>query len=177
MKTRKFKKNKNTPFFSKKEKYALKVTLSAFLFEVIIFVFILFFSNFNSYNSVRVDDIKPSLATEKLIDELKSVGFKPSIGQKIKRNQFSVEGILIRLGQDNIQVFEYPDRESALSEGKILSQKYTSTSTLGLWKNTKHVYIKDKMLVFYMGTEKNILDSMDTKFLTANTGVVTNNSN
>ena len=176
MKTWKIKKNKNTPFLSDKEQYALKVTFSAFLFEVIIFVLILFFSNFNSRASADVADIKPGVATEKFISEMKSVGFKPTMSQIIKRNQFSVEGILIGLGQDSIQVFEYPDHDAALAEEKMLSQKYTGTSTSSLWKNAKHLYVKDRIIVFYMGAEKNILDSLDTKFLTTNSVIIKNSN-
>jgi len=92
--------------------------------------------------------------------DLRGVNLKPELIQKIKRAPLSVKGALIGLGRDNIQVFEYPDHDTALKEGAIFAEKHTKhigSTASNLWKNTMHLYVRDNIVIFYMGKDADIL--------------------
>ena len=140
-----------------------------FLLEMVgllFFVQLWFFSANSSYAlavSALVDTshTAPGQATTEFINGLKDNGFKSITSQKIKRTPFSVKGVLIGLNGDNVEVFEYPDHDTALNEGMMLAQKYTKNTVQNQWKNTIHLYIRDKIIIFYMGTEKDILATLE----------------
>ena len=145
--------------------------LCVFLLEIItslLFIKYVIVSDTGSYNLAAValsatthPDTELGLATKKFMDDLKSVGLKPVLIQKIKRAPLSVKGALISLSGDNIQVFEYPDNETASKEMTIFAGKYTKSTASNLGENTTHLYIRDKIVIFYMGTEKNILVTLN----------------
>ena len=125
-----------------------------------------FFSGTSAYAlavSALVDKTytKPGEATEQFINDLENDGLKPLLGQEIKRVPFSVKGVLISWSGDSVEVFEYPNHDTALNDGMMLTQKYTQSTPVNQWKNTIHLYIKDKIIIFYMGTKKNILATLD----------------
>jgi hypothetical protein len=140
-----------------------------FLLEMVALLFFVqswFFSSKSSYAlaiTALTDTTyaKPGSATEQFIDDLENAGFKPIINQNIKRIPFSVKGALISLNGDNLEVFEYPDHNTALNYGTMFVQKYKRGITLNRWKNIIHLYIRDKIIIFYMGTEKNVLTALD----------------
>lgn len=142
--------------------------------EIIAFTFFInhvVISNTGSYalaanalaDTIRIDtiDIEQSLATGKFTNELKNVGLKPVLIQKIKRAPFSVKGALIGLNKDNIQIFEYLDHDTALSEGLVFAKKYTGSMASNKWKNEMHIYVRDNLVIFYMGKDKNILVALN----------------
>jgi len=153
--------------FSKKRKLVIQAISCVFLLEIIWFLFLIkymVFSDTNQYVSAATalaatthTDLKLGLATEQFVNELKGVGLKPILDQKIQRMPFSVKGSLISLNRDNIQVFEYSDHGTASKEGAIFSQKYTKDSTKNKWNNIIHLYVRDKIVIFYMGKDINIL--------------------
>lgn len=151
----------------------IRLVLCAFLLEIIAFLFFInqwFFSDTSSYAlatialaaSDNITDSKLKPATEQFMNELESVGQKPVLIQKIKRLPFSAEGVLIGLNNDNVQIFEYPDHETAQKEGVAFAQKYTrETSPKNLWRSVTHIYIRNKMIIFYMGKDANILSALN----------------
>lgn len=149
--------------FSKKEHVAIRIMSCIFLLEMIIslfFIRIWFFSDTSSYALATMAHTKPGIATEQFMSELKSVGIKSVLSQKINRDPFSVKGVLIGLNKDSIEVFEYPDHDTALKEASILAQKYVGSKAKNIWKDTTHLYVKDRIVIFYMGTEKSILATL-----------------
>lgn len=145
----------------------MRIIIGIFLLETVVFLFFFKYvivSNTGSYSvaiSALADtihaDIKPELETEQFIGDLKSVDLGPVMTQKIKRAPFSVIGALISLKGDNIQVFEYPDYETASKEGLMFARGYTNNTKSSFRENTMHLYIKDKIIIFYMGKDKDIL--------------------
>ena len=139
--------------------------------EIIAFIFFInhvVISDTGSYSQAAIalaasnrTDLELGVATEQFINELKSAGLKPVIIQKINRAPFSVKGVLIGLHKDNIQIFEYPDSLTALSEGSKFAQKYTGSEATSRWKNVKHVYVEGNMVIFYMGRNTGILAALD----------------
>ena len=101
-------------------------------------------------------------ATESFMQSLRIEGLNPIAIKGITRKPFTSKGSLITIGNDNIQVFEYPDNEPAMNDAAILAQKYASSSRSAAWKNGMHVYVKNSIAVFYMGKNDEILKSLDS---------------
>ena len=99
--------------------------------------------------------------TELFVQKLKDNGHKPMSVAVVKRKPFTVEGRLITLDGDNIQVFEYLDYKSAANDASILADKYISSTRSSTWKKDMHIYLNDKLVVFYMGHKKGIMDSLE----------------
>ena len=118
---------------SKKEKLVIRLMLCVSMMEMIFGFLILdsYFQFARVPRAVATELYKNQrLATDQLALELRDRGFSPVISQKIIKKEFSVDGVLLALSGDddrvdNIQIFEYPDPESAMREfsrnkGKIL---------------------------------------------------------
>ncbi len=138
--------------------------------EMIVCIFVAkesFLSDKTSDASAVASYNKPGLATEQFLSELKNAGLNPLLSQKITRAPFSVGGVMIILSGDNgesidnIQVFEYFDQETALKEVLFIEQKYAAGIGANSWSKTVHLYARGALAIFYMGTEKNILFSLD----------------
>ncbi|MCX6713244.1 MAG: hypothetical protein NTY66_03505 [Candidatus Vogelbacteria bacterium] len=112
------------------------------------------------YAQAAESDAKIGPATERFIQELKTIGFESSPWKKITRTSFSVPGVIITLDKDNIQVFEYPDSETARKEVSLLAEKYTSRAYSSHWGGSSHLYVKDTLAIFYLGNDKNVLKAL-----------------
>jgi hypothetical protein len=98
--------------------------------------------------------------TEYFLQQLKNSSSTPMAVAKIKRHPFTVYGTLVTLNGDNIQVFEYPEHDTAMTEASLLTQEYISSSRSIAWKNNMHVYVNDKLVVFYMGNKDFIMNPL-----------------
>ena len=118
-----------------------------------------------SPNLYVIPEVKVGSATEQFISVLKESGQNPIPLQQIKRRTFPVSGRIIALVgdnvRDNIQVFEYPDADTAQKETSQLALKYTSSTLLDSWKKDIHLYVKDKVAIYYFGNKKTILSTLN----------------
>lgn len=158
---------------SRKIEFLVWIIFIGIIIEIIIFAVLInyvFFSNNNSYalvantliTTTRKTDIKLGLETEEFVKKLEGFDFKPKLIQEyIKRTPFSVKGAMISLNGDNIQIFEYPDHDTASKEATIFAQKYTGDKTRNKWKNITNIYVRDKIVVFYMGRNELILATLN----------------
>ncbi len=83
------------------------------------------------------------------------------IPSEIKRENLSVSGRMIVMNGDNLEVFEYPDSNTAEKEALQMSQKYQSTQNSLEWKESIHLYLKDNLLIFYMGKNDSIISALN----------------
>ncbi len=99
-------------------------------------------------------------ATQSLISNFKNSGLESAFAGRITKPPLSIEGNIITLDKDNIQVFEYPDTFIASNEAGMFLEYYKKISSRSSLKSLIHLYQKDAMVIFYMGENKNILDSL-----------------
>jgi len=149
-------------FFAKRDGLVMRVVFSLFIIGTVIAILVFirgfFFSN-TLYVSASMGYMNPGSPTGQFISELKGAGFEPLVlGQKIKRQPFSVNGQMVVLNGDNVQVFEYSNHDTALREATQLAQRY---ATNNIWKDKVHLYVKDTLIVFYLGTQKDILGALN----------------
>lgn len=101
--------------------------------------------------------------TNSFVERLKNSNsnFSPVIVSNVSRKPLSVQGSTITLGGDSIQVFEYDTYADASKDAIVLAQKYISSSRSALWKSHIHIYVKDKLVIFYMGSDADIAKALD----------------
>lgn len=108
-------------------------------------------------------------ATTLFMQQLRDNNFVPIVFKKITRRPLSGDGSLITMNGDNIQVFEYKNHDSAMNDASLLADKYAKGSQKLVWKKNMHVYVNDKLVVFYLGKQDRItttLDQTSVAFLT-----------
>lgn len=93
-----------------------------------------------------------------LLNKLKSSKLKVETAGNISQTFFSVEGRIIKLNNEDIQVFEYPDKSKADTDINLIS---TDGGTIGTnmitWVSDPHFYRTDKMLILYVGKNEEII--------------------
>ncbi len=96
------------------------------------------------------------------ISDLKSEGLHVTPLQKIQKDAFTEEGVLVSVSGDSIGLFEYTHANTARAEAFALAQQ--SKQNLR-WGEYIHVYVKDSLVIYYMGNKEIILNA-----LTSNAG-------
>jgi len=74
----------------------------------------------------------------------------------VVRSPLSVGGVLVALGGDNVQIFEYSTDAAASDDLQKFQEKINGSRGTVSSKIT-HLYKKDTALIFYMGTREDIL--------------------
>ena len=74
---------------------------------------------------------------------------------EVSQPYFSTEGRTANVNGKTIQVFEYPDAESASTEAALISPDGSSIgTTMVLWVDTTHFYKWDRLIVLYLGDDQ-----------------------
>ncbi len=105
--------------------------------------------------------VKTGMETEQFVLDLQNSGMNPKVVQQIKRTPMTVRGAMVAINNDNIQVFEYTNKDDAMEETLLLAKKYRKLEP-NPWDGVVHIYVKDKLVVFYMGKDENILTSLSS---------------
>lgn len=115
--------------------------------------------------------------TESFVKELGTKNFSPAAVAKITHNPLTVQGRLISFGIDNIQVFEYADEKIAKTEGYALASKYEEkNSDAMLPENKVHVYVRNSLVIFYLGSNESIMNLISKNSYQATSGISLGNS-
>jgi len=102
-----------------------------------------------------------SSGLEQLIQKFQNNDLNPTLAEPVTRPHLSGSGETIIVNGDSLQVFQYSATGTALEEASALVQRYADGTKSTLWKKEIHIYANDNMVVFYLGTNKNILNSLD----------------
>jgi hypothetical protein len=112
--------------------------------------------------STNYQNMKVGLGTQGLLDRLKSDGFDPVTVGTMKRPPLSIDGTLVSFSGDTIGVFEYGDSGTAKTEAQaIITQNNNGNGNQNAWKDRIHIYTKDSLVIYYMGTKENIINALD----------------
>ena len=98
--------------------------------------------------------------TANLYSYLQAQNLNPLIVSVANRPEFSVQGRLIKVDNDSIFVFEYPNSNQARSEASAAAAKYSPKENPGFWDNDVSVYTQDNLAIFYLGNNQNIKSSL-----------------
>ncbi len=91
------------------------------------------------------------------VDNLRATGAIVTPGGSISQPFFTVEGIVILVNGDDVQVFEYPTFIDAEFDARKVSPDGSSIGTsMPFWIGSPHFYLKENIIVLYVG------DNLDT---------------
>ena len=87
-----------------------------------------------------------------LVRNLENLGATVEPTGVVSQPYFSPEGKTATVNGETIQVFEYPDAESASTEAAMISPDGSSIgTTMVLWVDSPHFYKTDRLIVLYLG--------------------------
>lgn len=90
-----------------------------------------------------------------LVNNLNALGATVELTGVISQPYFSPEGKTATVNGGTIQVFEYPDTESASREAALISPDGSSIgTTMVLWVDSPHFYKLDRLIVLYLGDDQ-----------------------
>ena len=93
---------------------------------------------------------------------MRAAGLRAAPGENVEQPFFSVQGRMITIGGEDVQVFSYPDTASAEAEAGRVSRDGTSVGNTTLhWIGAPHFYKKGELVVLYLGDEKQVLSALD----------------
>ena len=98
----------------------------------------------------------------RLVDDLKKGGNTVQTDGEVNQPFFSVEGKLIKVNNEDVQVFEYKDESSMQTEASQVSPTGSSVGTTILtWVSTPHFYKAGKLIVLYVGNNTTVTGALE----------------
>jgi hypothetical protein len=75
---------------------------------------------------------------------------------------FSVKGTMIKVGGEDVQVFEYSNAAAVDAQAALVSRDGSAVGKTKLhWIGPPHFYKKEKLLVLYLGDDNKVLKALD----------------
>ena len=105
---------------------------------------------------------EPATDYASLIDDLRTAGVGVEPEGKVDQPFFSVEGRMIKIGGEDVQVFQYSHAAAADAQAALVSPDGSAVGTSKLhWVGSPHFYKKGKLLVLYVGDDDRVLKTLD----------------
>lgn len=104
----------------------------------------------------------PLMDYASLIDNLRTAGVSAESEGEVDQPFFSVEGRIIKVSGEDVQVFQYSDAATADAQAALVSPDGSSVGTSRLhWVGPPHFYKKGKLLVLYVGGNAKALKALE----------------
>jgi hypothetical protein len=91
----------------------------------------------------------------RLADGLRSQGLTVERGDEASQPFFSVSGRMLKVGGEDVQVFEYLNAEVAAAEAKRVGMNKA------MWVATPHFYRSGRIIVLYVGENPTLLKALE----------------
>lgn len=108
---------------------------------------------------ISSSNVETGESMEIMLKAIKEAGLDPAPLKRVNRAFFSVEGTMVALANDNMLVFEYPDEHLQLIEVSTFQQ--SAQTPKGSWKKDVNLYMRDNLVVFYMGDRRKITSALE----------------
>ncbi len=96
---------------------------------------------------------------QKLLAALKNDGASVAVIGNLMRAPMSVPGRIISVDSDNLLTFEYADERTANKEASLLANQFIRKNP-GTWDERAHIYIQGTLVIFYLGTNTDLIASL-----------------
>ena len=94
-----------------------------------------------------------------LVEDLKSTGASVETGESVSQPFFTPQGQVIKLNDEDVQVFEYVGEDEAKNEAMQVSADGSSVgTTMVSWIDTPHFYQSGKIIVLYVGNTAEVIE-------------------
>ncbi len=98
-----------------------------------------------------------------LVDNLRATGATVEPVEGITQPFFSVEGKVITVNGENVQVFEYENAAATDTEAALVSSDGSSVGTsMPFWVAPPHFYKEGKLIVLYVGDSEAVTEVLDS---------------
>jgi len=96
------------------------------------------------------------------IDNLRAAGVSVEPGGEVDQPFFSVNGRMIKVSGEDVQVFQYPNAMVRDAQAALVSPDGSTVGTTKLhWVGPPHFYKKGKLLVLYVGDNGKVLKALE----------------
>jgi hypothetical protein len=107
-------------------------------------------------------DVNDEYGIVEFTDALRLDGQSVDIKGPVDQPFFSVEGQVIVVSGEDVQVFEYPDPAAAAAAAAQISPDASSVGTSMMsWVATPHFYALDRVIVLYVGDDQAVVDVLN----------------
>lgn len=97
-----------------------------------------------------------------LLENLRNAGFSVEPGETAEQPFFSVEGQMLKVGGEDVQVFQYPHPAAADAQAALVSPDGSTVGTSKPhWIGEPHFYKRGRLLVLYVGDDDKVLKALD----------------
>ena len=94
-----------------------------------------------------------------LLCGLEAAGMAAEVGDTVIQDFFTPEGQIIRVNDQDLQVFEYETVDEMESEAAQVAPDGGSVGTsMMMWMDSPHFYKTGRIIVLYIGSDQNTLD-------------------
>lgn len=98
-----------------------------------------------------------------LIKALQQAGATVEKGDEVHQPFFSVEGRILQVNREDVQVFSYRDEASARREASLVSADGGTIGTTAVaWMGPPHFYRKGLLIVLYVGNTASVKDALES---------------
>lgn len=97
-----------------------------------------------------------------LVDNLRAAGISVEPEGEVDQPFFSVEGMMIKVRGEDVQVFQYADAAAAAAQAALVSPDGSAVGTAKLhWIGPPHFYQRGKLVVLYVGDQGEVLKALE----------------
>ena len=110
---------------------------------------------------LALDNLPEQMVSDytRLVEDLKSTSTSAEPGESISQPFFTPQGQVIKLNDEDVQVFEYVSEEEVLKEAMQVSANGSSVGTTMIsWIDTPHFYQSGKIIVLYVGNTPQVIE-------------------
>lgn len=98
-----------------------------------------------------------------LVDALRAQGATVEPSGDVSQPFFTVEGQVIQVNSQDVQVFEYADEAAAGAEAELVAPDGSSVGTsMVTWVDSPHFYHAGRLIVLYVGDDAATIDLLET---------------
>jgi len=98
-----------------------------------------------------------------LVDNVRATGATVNPVGEVEQPFFSVKGLVIKVNDNDVQVFEYSDANAAENVAKSISPDGSSVGTsMPFWVAPPHFYKMEKLIVLYVGENEDTIGILDS---------------
>ena len=137
---------------------------SPYLFNLCGIIFSLFLmTGCNGSDAPLVSHGGPARNHVSLVDALRAQGLRVEPAGSVSQPFFPVSGQILKVNDQDIQVFEFEDPAAAQSQATKISPDGMSVGdTVLQWINPPHFFLSGKILVLYLGKDAELLKILET---------------
>lgn len=100
---------------------------------------------------------------DSLLDNLRSQNAIVNPGGTVTQPFFSVDGKVVSINGEDVQIFEFADATSAKTEASKIAKDGSSIGTsMVSWIGAPHFFLKERLIVLYIGSNTGVFQPLTT---------------